>query len=237
VLDCYSRHVSKILDFGLTKDIMMRKTVDSSAKLTGQNIRETIWEKMNNGVVNKMLVIWMEVQPFNKSGKLKSGTENYEPSLFELRKKLFDIDKKLLFQGKEDEKVGPMDVNATVVSANTQVNVEKKKRGRKASVPGGKADFDPEWFPLEWLAFKHFGPLSQTPYEPWISVATGRARDKPIETHNEEEAGDDDAEDETTPRHDLGRNAQRKKRREEKRSDPRNVPSCLPFWLGHEWLG
>ena len=57
------------------------------------------------------------------------------------------------------------------------------------------------------------------------AVVTGRARDKPIEIHNEEKAGDDDAEDETTPRHDLGRNAQRKKRREEKRSDPRNVPS------------
>lgn len=162
MLDCYGRHVNIILErhedeipFGLTKDIMMRKTVDSTVKLTGQNIWETIWEKMNNYVVNKMLVIWMEVQPVNKSGKLKSGTENYEPSLFELRKKLFDIDKNMLFQTKEDEK---MDVDVTVVSANTQVDVEKKKRGRKASVPGGKADFDPEWFPLEWLALRILDP-------------------------------------------------------------------------------
>jgi len=70
VLDSYSRQADIILErhedeipFGLTKEIMMRKTVDSSAKLTGQNLWETIWESMNNYVVNKMLVIWMEIQP------------------------------------------------------------------------------------------------------------------------------------------------------------------------------
>lgn len=42
-----------------------------------------------------------------------------------------------------------------------------KKKGRKKRERGVRIDFDPNWFPMEWLAFIELGPLSATPHPQW----------------------------------------------------------------------
>lgn len=34
--------------------------------------------------------------------------------------------------------------------------------------PGEKKEFDPTWFPTEWLVFIHHGPMSKAPNEHWM---------------------------------------------------------------------
>ena len=88
-------HALEIPD-GLTKHFMLRKSFDgksSQTLLTGRQIWETLWTSMNCYITNVMLVKWMEVRPMTKDGKVKSGVENFEPALLDLRKKLFDLEK------------------------------------------------------------------------------------------------------------------------------------------------
>ena len=95
----------------------------------------------------------------------------------------------------------------------------KSKRGRKSTTPGKKFEFQSDWFPVEWLAFRHYGPFSEQPYEPWSILVSSSS--KPIELKDDSELSEAESESERKPSGQLGRSAQRKKRRDELRSDPR----------------
>ena len=67
-------------------------------------------------MTNKMLVKWMEVRPMTKNGAIKSGVENFEPVLLDLRKKLFDLEKNSIPLIQESSpKQAPSSVNDGVV--------------------------------------------------------------------------------------------------------------------------
>ena len=176
-----------------------------------------------------------------KDGKVKSGVENFEPALLDLRKKLFDLEKNsipLIIESSPNQEIHANNsigvlfedvrkppaideaTNLAVMDDTSKPNDigSSKKKGRKATVRGTRIEFDSTWFPFEWLAFRQFGPLSETPYEAW-SVLVSSTRDKPIEVQddpiNESDSGDDVVKRRDTS---LGRSTQRKKRRKEKRN-------------------
>ena len=143
--DAYERHVGIILSMhedeipvGLTKEIMMQKSLSSQSILTGKQIWETIWETMNTYVTNKMLVKWMEVRPMTKNGAIKSGVENFEPVLLDLRKKLFDLEKNSIPLIQESSpKQAPSSVNDGVVQPSAYEEIPPGDESVPAKVTGG----------------------------------------------------------------------------------------------------
>ncbi len=101
----------------------------------------------------------------------------------------------------EEEEEGGVLVAATKVPA---------KRGRKKREPGVRIPFDPNWFPVEWMAFVVHGAASETPCRQWNKLAFSQGP----------KVGNIDLT-ATTPmdgRSSLGRKAARSANREEKRN-------------------
>jgi hypothetical protein len=95
----YQDHVDRILESenyqaefptGLNKELMMRRTINGHDVLDGKSLWETNWETSKTYIKNIMLVIWLKIEPTTKKGVIRSGVENFEPALKELRKALFD---------------------------------------------------------------------------------------------------------------------------------------------------
>lgn len=283
-IEAYQRHIPIILNEnlsvipnGLTKEMMMKKSFNSEKNLTGKQIWETNWMSLNSYVTNKMLPIWLEVRPVTKDGKVRSGVENFEPALLQLRKRLFDLEKNSIQLITEDSQVQETPVgniptlssatttstashtttatssiatitkipalsiartvissisphnstaistidntidnpNPTSTTANTGEEIQAKK-GRKPKEVGIRVPFENNWFPVEWLAFIKYGPISSNPYEGWNVLIAQKNSDDTIAMLS---SPDDSVVDDKTP--DSGRAMQRKKRLDMIRSDPR----------------
>jgi hypothetical protein len=291
-LEVYKRHVPLVLStfkdeipLGLTESLMLANTVDWEKKrpityLTGKQIWNSIWQPLQRYIGNVMLKFWMEVRPVTKNGVVRSGVENWEPVLLELRIKLFNFEKNsncLLEENidtdkqseaeddgekdqviqsnqskksaKKSKKSSPNNTPKTsatstptpsaegaletsgisTIAANNdldntgdvQKESESSKRGPKSREPGKMIPFDPNWFPLAWVAFREFGPLGENPYEKWISQVT--PKDTPIDVDADGNLViiPDSVQKETNDQS-LGRQAQRKKARDEMRRHPKN---------------
>lgn len=159
---------------GLTVDKMCKTTVKGHEKHSGKSIW-AIWESMNSAVKNEIIPVWLVVGPFNKDGSIKSGVQNYEEYYLKLRQRLYDMKKNSMSVLGEALKATAEEDNEVIeeVSSDSDEEIEaallttRGKRGRPAKVAGVRKDFDPNYFPPEWLAFIHHGPMSSNPYSCW----------------------------------------------------------------------
>jgi hypothetical protein len=239
-----------VLPMPLTKDMLMRQFLGNANSEFTEKKLWSYWGNLTHEMVAVMLPQWIEVAP----RELPSGKTSWEPILLEFRKRLFDLKHNSIskYIEKKAEKDG-VRVPVQAVSSSTAATAEgddeddgddeedvlptqplpipKKKRGRKPKVAGEKVPFKADWFPPEWLAFVHHGPLAEKPYYGWLQTKNGN-------TQGPNEGNDDEMNTKA-----LSRKIERKRIRDEKRDEaslifsPNSASSELSTSLGGEKIG
>ena len=191
------KEYENVLPIGLTAEILWRDTLKKEfPKLKGKQLFESIWETCSRSVVNKIMPAWMKVGPYTSDGKIKSGVQSFDPYLLKLREYLFDQEFNQMSK-LQNLSSSTMGSSSTPTPANLSASYDSddddgdgtsvignadsqqqggavgpssiKKRGRKKREPGTRKEFDPTWYPMEWLAFLVCGPLSSKPHEKWVA--------------------------------------------------------------------
>jgi hypothetical protein len=71
------------------------------------------------------------------------------------------------------------DVIEIETSMTTIITESKKKSGRPQSSTLTYKEFDPNWFPLEWMAFVALGPISKAPCHIWSQLELSQGPQTP----------------------------------------------------------